>query len=285
MIPGMFHQPWKDIDPSLQHGGIPGELEGQFVGPRLGDNPKTSNYDAYRVFRLLNDFAAAMSMRPDANVEGPPVRNAVEEFLRGVNLIVEQVYDRTQGDASRVFMWEHATPPNELLRVRPVRFPLRNEFAQEVVHYLLGCQVEIAEMNVNGFHATFDPSSSARILAPLVHLKSNIIKLWFDQEIQGEISAEEIALMMTDKSHPGPVVVPSDASAGLATDAEVTEAMAGVPVLQWFPDAPAWVKFGEKRSAMLKFERIWQPEGASPTTEDVAPESPAAPALAGANLG
>lgn len=274
MLPSKFHVPWVEIDPSLQHGGVAGELEGQFVGPALGDNSKTTNVDMYRVFRVANDISASLSMRPDANMEGPPVKNSVEEVLQAVNLYIERVRDRTTASSTKIFQWTHATPPYIDFKLRPVRYPLRNEFMHDVIFHWIGTQVEIAEMNANALHANVDPSSCVRMLVPILHMKANIIKDWFDKEVAGEVSVEEIAEMFVGITQPGPTIVPSDQTMPSPSPEAVTIAMAGVDLVQWYPSAADWQVFGKKRDEMLKLERIWQPEGSRRTTEDVAPELP-----------
>jgi len=285
-VTGEFHVPWKDIDPTLQHGGIPGGgLDEEFVGPNVGDNQKTTNISMYEIFRECNDIAAAYSCNPEGNTEGIPSRNAVEEILKFINSYIELVSDRCVSSANRVFQWTHATPPNIDFVMRPVRYPLRNVFMNKAVYYLLGAQVEIAEMNSNAGHCNASPSASARMMAPLLNLKMEIAKSYFDQEIGGELSADEVATILAKIKKPGPTIVPSDESMPLPDQADIDAAKEGINVLQWFPDAKHWTIFAEKRDSAAKKERIFQPEGASRTTEDVSPENPVTPQSKVADIG
>jgi hypothetical protein len=271
-IPQKFHLPWSEIDPAMTHGGIPGELT-EFVGPDLGDNPRTKNQDIKIIFTAVMTTAASISMAPEANKEGPPQRNIVEETLRSLNFIFERILDRTQTMASNTFEWCHATPPYEYLMLRPVRYPLRQAFADQVTHYLLGTLVEIAEMNRNANHSLLDPNTAHRMMAPLFHLKKLICKDYFDVEVAGEISLNEMIALMSSVKKVGPVVVPPGESQNLASAESVAEAMTGIDLLQWYPNDQHWATFGEKLAQMYHPERVWQPEGAYPTTEDVASEN------------
>ena len=256
----------------MTDGGIPGELGG-FVGPDLGDNPRTKNQDIKTIFTAVMTTAASISMSPEANKEGPPQRNIVEETLRALNFVFERILDRTTTMSTVMFEWCHATPPYETLHLRPVRYPLRQTFADQAVHYLLGTLVEIAEVNRNANHSMLDPSSAARLLAPLYHLKALIAKDYFDVEVSNEISLQEMVQLMSGVKPIGPEIVPSGESANLADATAIAEAMQGIDLLQWFPSNQEWVTFGVKQAAVYKPERVWQPEGATGTTEDVASEN------------
>ena len=272
MIPENFWIPWGDVDPTFLHGGIDGELEGQFVAPRLGDNPNTKNTDMLTVFHAMRDASAALSMHPSANNEGPPMRNEVEEALIAWNWVAERVLDRIQPTSNRLFPWCHATPPTIGFDVRPIRFPLRQEFLHNAVYMLIGTMVEAAESNANGFHSGIDPQSAHKILAPLYHWKANCIKDWFDQEVSGEISEAELLLLFSTVDRTGPnIVLPGDTQAPPESGA-IAEVLTGVDVLQWFPQQEDWTIFGNKRMELYYPERIFQPEGGMRTTEDVAPE-------------
>ena len=89
-MPEKFYLPWDQIDPSLQHGGIPGVIDQGWVGPDLGDNISTRNRDMKYVFEVLRDIAASLSMRPAADAEGPPNQNAMVEVLKVVHPLLEQ---------------------------------------------------------------------------------------------------------------------------------------------------------------------------------------------------
>ena len=271
-IPQKFHKPWVEIDPAMTHGGVAGELT-EFVGPDLNDNPRTKNQDIKTIFTAIMTTAASISMAPEANKEGPPQRNIVEEVLRALNFVMERVLDRTQTMSTSTFEWCHATPPYEYLMLRPVRYPLRQTFADQTVHYLLGTLVEIAEMNRNANHSMLDPNTAERMLAPLYHLKSLIAKDYFDVEVSGEISLQEMIAIMSGVKKIGPTIVPSGESQNLATREDVTDALSGINLIQWYPNQENWATFGEKMVQMYHAERVWQPEGAYPTTEDVASEN------------
>ena len=270
-IPQQFHKPWVEIDPTMADGGLPGNLT-EFVGPDLGDNPRTKNQDVKTIFTAVMTTAASISMAPEANKEGPPQRNIVEEVLRALNFIMERILDRTQTMSTTTFEWCHATPPYEAFNLRPVRYPLRQEFADRTIHYLLGTLVEIAEMNRNANHSTLDPNTAERMLAPLYHLKGLIAKDYFDVEVSNEISLQEMIQIMTGVKKVGPVIVPSGETQNLATETDVADVLSGIDLLQWYPNAQHWVTFGEKMVQMYHAERIWQPEGSWGTTEDVASE-------------
>lgn len=283
-VPGGFWIPWSQVDPTLTHGGIPAVIGTGYVGAKLGDNTTSKNVDARTVFSALRDFTASVSNHPEANIEGPPRRGVVEEVLRGLNWVMERLWDRTRSSADAFFSWTHATPPSESFRVRPVRFPLRNEFAHTAIEILLGEHIEIAEMNANAHHSGFDPSSTARMLAPLLLLKANLMRDYFDKEIAGQITANELATMFaTTSPPPGPTITPPGEEAPTPGSSEVATALSGEDVVQWFPSDEDWAVFGRKRDALYKAERIFQPEASLGTTEDVSPPGPVAPAAGGAS--
>jgi hypothetical protein len=272
-VPQNFFQPWAEIDPEQTHGGLPGALE-DFVGPRLGDNPTTKNIDMLTLFGAVRDTAASISMAPTANAEGPPGRPLVEEILLGLNLCIERILDRTRVASSGYFEWRHATPPCDTFALRPIRYPLRNEFARRAIFFFLGTLVEVAENSANARHSGLDPSQARDLLGGLLTLKASIAKDWFDKEVEGEITLEELNQMFAGVERPGPTIVPPGQSQPSPSDEVVTEALAGISLIQWFPNESDWQIFGKKHTEQYKPEPIWQPEGAVGTTEDVAPENP-----------
>ena len=274
MMPEKFYKPWEEIDESLKHGGISGELQGNFVGPDLGDNPKTSNRDMKLIFEEVRDVAASISMMPGADVEGPPSHSAVKEVLQGLNHFFERVLDRTMVCSTPSFQFTHAIPPSENFTLRPIHYPLRNQFVDGFIFYSLGTMVEIAEANYNGQHANLDPSTAHRVLGPLAHFKKNLIKDWFDKEVANEITLEELTELFRGIAKPGPEIVPAGEFLESPDPTKVEEALSGIDIFQWYPTNEDWQIFGKKHTEMYKPERIWQPEGAYTPTEDVAPEDP-----------
>lgn len=271
MVPHEFWLPWSELDPDGANGGIVGALD-DFVAPSLGDNPRTKNIDIVAIFNAVRDSAAALSMHPFANMEGPPTRNVIEETLRALNWCMERIMDRTKTTSSGFFNWTHATPPYEAFAIRPIRFPLRSTYMNEVIYFMLGTQTELAEVNANALHSGLDPSSSHRLLSPLFHLKSNIVKDWFDQEVEGEITMTELNEIFSGIARPGPNIVPAGESQTAPAATAVEGVMSGVDLIQWYPAEEHWAIFAKKQAEVYKAERIFQPEGAVSTTEDVAPE-------------
>jgi hypothetical protein len=272
MMPTKFYKPWGEVDPSLKHGGIDGELAPYFVGPDLGDNPITKNTDLVSIFNAVRNVTQAISMSPEAMKQGYPGRRIVEEALRGINTIFERIVDVTHTDANRFFEWMHAIPPNLTFPLAPIRFPLRQEFANQFVHYGLGTLVEVAELNRNANHAGLDPQSADVLIAPLYNWKATVLKYYFDLEVAGELSREEMAELFDGKYRPGPTVSPPDDTAERPDTADLTEALTGIDVIQFFPSNEDWANFGRLANERYVPERILQPEGSLSTTEDVAYE-------------
>ena len=272
MMPTKFYKSWAELDPSLKHGGIPDELAPYFVGPDLNDNPISKNPDLVNIFHTTQSVVRSISMAPESMKEGYPGRRIVEEALMGVNLIAERIVDVTHTDATRFFEWCHAIPPNLGYSLAPIRFPLRQEFANTFVHYGMGLLVEIAELNQNANHAGLNPQSADRLIAPIYNWKANVCKYYFDLEVAGELSREEMTRLFDGKYRPGPTVSPPDESAERPDANELSEALDGVNTMQWFPGPEDWANFARLADARYVPERIYQPEGALSTTEDVAYE-------------
>jgi hypothetical protein len=277
-VPQPFWVPWVDIDPSLRHGGIPGELEGQFVGPRFGDNPTTRNPDMKRMFTVLSDATAAISMTPGAEVEGEPSRNDVDLIFRATNKCFERLADRITTSANTIFQWDHATPPSDRFRVRPVRFPLRNSIIHDVVFMFLGTMGQCAEGNANALHSSIDPRTGRMIFRPLWKIKAQLMKDYFDKEVAGELSPEEMTELFREIENAPPAVTDPGTTATKPSKEAVTEALTGVDVMKWMPDEPDWALFGQKVDSIFEAASLFQPEGAIGTTEDVAPDRPGADA-------
>lgn len=272
-MPAHFFLPWVKIDPTLRHGGIAGELEGQFVGPDIGDNTATKNLDMLSIFQAVNEVGASISMHHEADREGYPAKSIVEESLQAVNYVIEHIMDRTHSTASKFFGWNHAVPPTQLYKIRPLRYPLRSAYAQEFVHFAIGALVECAENNRNAAHSGLDPQAADKLIAPFYDWKARQMKFYFDIEVEGELSREELNTILGGKFRPGPTVSPPDETAETPNEDALSDALKGANVLQWYPDQKWWAVFGNLNDKRYQPERIWQPEGARATTEDVAPET------------
>lgn len=272
MMPDKFYVPWIDIDPSLAHGGIDGELAPYFVAPDLGDNPTTKNPDMVRIFNEIRNSAQSVSMAPESMKQGYPGRRIVEETLRAMNTVMEKIIDVTHTNATRFHAWSHALPPSMHFPMAPIRYPLRQEFAHNFIHYCLGTLVETAELNRNANHNGLDPQAADILIAPFYNWKATTMKYYFDLEVAGEISREEMNSMFSGKYRPGPTVSPPDESAERPSLEDSVEALSGIDVLQWYPTQLDWNTFGRLADERYVPERIFQPEGAMSTTEDVASE-------------
>lgn len=272
MMKERFYIPFIEVDPSLLDGGIPGELAPYYVAPDLGDNPTSKNADIVSVFNVARDVIQSISMHPESMKQGQPNRRIVEESLAGINAIFEKIMDNTHTDATNFFNWVHAIPPNLSFPQAPIRFPLRNSFAHEFVHYGLGTLVEIAELNRNASHGGLDPQSADVLVAPLYAWKAKIMKFFFDLEVAGEISRTELNELFEGKYRPGPIVSPPDDSAERPDEARLIEALNGKDVIQWAPTKLDWANFAKLNQERYTPERIFQPEGAISTTEDVVHE-------------
>ena len=282
-MPTKFFKSWIDVDPELKHGGIDGELAPYFVAPDLNDNTITKNPDLVSIFSAVRNVSQSISMSPESMKQGAPGRRIVEEALRGMNTVLEKIVDVTHTDATRFFEWCHAIPPNLVYPLAPIRFPLRQEFANQFVHYGIGLMVEIAELNRNANHAGLDPQSADRLVSPLYNWKANVIKYYFDLEVQGELSRAEMSELFDGKYRPGPTVSYPDDSAERPDSSALEEALNGADVVQWFPSSEDWANFARLSDARYVPERIFQPEGALSTTEDVAYEQSLDP-ISGASV-
>lgn len=270
-MPEKFYVPWDNIDPTLQHGGVEGELGNGWVAPDVGDNPTSTNYDIVGLFKDLNMYAAAISMHPEADSENLPGRALLETALKATSTFFEQVVDKTKTHATSFFAFSHAIPPVNHFTMSPIRFPVRNATANEFVHYCIGTLVELAESSRNALHKGLDPETSSIVLAPLYTWKADIMKYFFDIEVEGEVSPEELLRIFTGIAKP--VLSYPDVTADRPTNEQVSEVLTGYDVLAFIPTAGDWAKFAELRLRRFKPERILQPEGARPTTEDVRNES------------
>ena len=270
-MPEKFTIPWVQVDPTLRHGGIPDELAVGWVGPDLNDNTQTQNRDAAYLVYMLGQFATSISMHPEADAEGFPGKRLVEEALSAMDTFTERLVDVTHTHSTKFFSFTHAVPPVSQFRFTPIRYPVRNAFADDFLHYAIGTMVEIAENNRNALHQGFDPNASNILLEAMWNWKATVMKFWFDKEVAGEISSRELNELYEGVSRPQPSY--PDVTSDTPSESDTAEALAGLDVLAWVPTASDWTKFAELHSRRYTPERAFQPEGARPTTEDVAHES------------
>lgn len=267
VMPTQFYVPWAQVDPDLKHGGIPDELAVGWVAPDLGDNKFTTNRDIQNITWMLSQVAASISMHPEAESEAFPGRRLVEEAIKGMDTITERVVDVTHTHATKFFSFTHAVPPVSAFKLNAIRYPVRNQFADDFIHYCIGTMVELAENNRNAVHQGLDPTAANIIMEPLYNWKATVMKYWFDKEVAGEISAEELNTLYAGIGKPKPSY--PDTTAETPSEADTAAALTGLDVLAWFPTASDWTKFAELQVRRYTPERVLQPEGARQTTEDV----------------
>jgi len=275
-VPERFYIPWNQVNGATSlPGGFPGEL-GDFVAADLGDNAQTRNSAAVRLYDAVQEVATTLSTHPYADLQGYPERSMVEESLLGCNSILQKIVDRTQASSDSLYKWVHRTPPYRSFGLMPIRYPVRNPFLSEVVFNLIGLLGEIAEANANTLHRGFDIRTGRQFLRTPLLIKSDIARDFFDIEVAGEISDDELRELFTGITTK---VVPRPGDTASAPSAEaVAEAMAGVAIIDWQPSDVHWAVFGKKRDSAFDIERITQPEAGRTTTEDALPTGPVDPA-------
>lgn len=265
-LPEKFYIPWSVVDPALQHGGVPGGLEG-FIAPDLGDNPMSNNRTLVDIFYELSMGVASVSMHPQADVEGFPGRGLVEEALKCTQTFAEKVICNTHTYATKFFYHTHCIPPSEHFRFNGIRYPLRNGFGDTFVYYGVATLVELAENNRNGAHKGLDPKASQIILNALYDWKGEVMKYFFGKEIAGEISEREMLEMFANINTPNPFY--PDVTAETPDEDDTDEALTGLDVLKWLPTKEDWAMFHQLEARRYTPERVFQPEGTDQTTEDV----------------
>lgn len=270
-MPTKFVRPWVEIDSNLTDGGIPGVLGPEWVAPDIGDNPTSKNHDLIGIFKNLNVMAQSISMHPEAEMEDNPGNGLMSEIFQAITYFFEDVLDRTKTQATAMFSFSHAIPPVDDFVMVPVQFPVRNQTANDFLFYALGTLVEIAENSRNAVHKSLDPAAARTIMAPLYSYKADLMKRWFELEVEGEISVKELNEILAGRKVRRPSY--PDESTELPDAAKVAEALKGYDVAVWLPNEQNWTQFADVLERSYKPERVLQPEAYRHTTEDVVPES------------
>jgi hypothetical protein len=239
-LPTKFTKPWSAVDPSMQHGGIPGGLSEGWVGADLTDNLSTTNKDIHSTVYWLSQALTAVSMNPEADAQGMPGKRLVEQCLSVARTFTEMVVDCTHTHASKFFAFTHAIPPSNMFKITPIRYPVRSIFAEEFLHYGIGTLIELAENNRNAVHKGLDSQASNVILEATYTWKAGVMKYWFDKEVAGEISTAELENLYMGLTRS----VPSypDVTAETPETGDVAEALSGLDVLAFVPTNADWTK-------------------------------------------
>ena len=271
-MPTKFVVPWTSIDASGMHGGLPNVVGDGWVAPDINDNPISTNFDMVSLFNDLMRYCTAVSMNVEADMDALPGHALVRECLRACNTFFEDVADRTKTQATAMFAFQHAIPPVNKFQLYPVMYPLNGTFAMEFLHYAIGTLVAIAENNRNAAHKGLDPEAAHIILNPLYTWKADVMKIWFNYEVEGEISSAELQELM-GTVRPRRVLSTPDETDDRPAGTDVDAAKSGANVLNWVPDKADWALFAETRSKRYSPERIRQPENSRAVTEDALPNS------------
>jgi hypothetical protein len=268
-LPTKFTKPWSEIDPAMRHGGIPGGLEAGWVGADLTDNLSTTNKDISSAVYWLSQALTAVSMNPEADAQGMPGKRLVDQCLRVSRTFTEIIVDCTHTHASKFFAFTHAIPPASMFKITPIRYPVRSIFAEEFLHYGIGTLIELAENNRNAVHKGLDSQASNIILEATYAWKASVMKYWFDKEVAGEISTQELENLYSSLNRS----VPSypDETAETPAPGDVAMELSGLDVLAFVPTDSDWTKFAELRNRRFEPEAIFQPEETRQATEDMLP--------------
>jgi hypothetical protein len=271
-MPTKFIVPWTSIDPTGMNGGLPNVVGEGWVAPDINDNDKSTNYDLVGLFNDLMRNVTSVSIHPEADADALPGHSLVEECLKVTNTFFEDVADRTKTQATAMFTFQHPIPPVNQFSLYPVMYPVQNSFAMEFLHYALGTLVSLAENSRNAVHKGLDPEAAHILLNPLYTWKADVMKIWFNYEVEGEISIKELAEAISTV-RPRRVLSTPDETDERPSLETVNEILKGANVLNWVPDKSDWVLFSDIRMSRYSPERIRQPELSRAVTEDALPES------------
>lgn len=272
-MPTKFIVPWTEIDPTGMHGGLPNVVGDGWVAPDINDNSVSTNYDIVGLFNELMRNCTSASINPEADSDALPGNALVDECLKITNTFFEDVADRTKTQATAMFAFQHPIPPVNSFQLYPVMYPLQNTFAMEFLHYALGTLVSLAENSRNSVHKGLDPEAAHILLGPLYAWKADVMKMWFNYEVEGEISVKELSTAMSTVRARRVLSTPDETDERPSGET-VAEALAGKNVLNWVPDTSDWALFSDIRMSRYSPERIRQPENSRAVTEDALPNSP-----------
>lgn len=270
-MPSKFVKPWAAVDPTLTSGGISGVIGPGWVAPDIGDNPTSRNHDLIGIFKQLNTMAQSISMHPESEMDDVPGNSLLSEIFSAITHFFEDVLDRTRTQATAMFTFAHAVPPVDDFVMVPVMFPVRNQTANDFLFYALGTLVEIAENSRNAVHKSLDPAAARTIMAPLYSLKADLMKRFFELEVEGEMSVRELNEVLSGKAVRRPSY--PDESSELPDATKVAEALKGYDVAFWLPTPSDWARFADVTERSYRPERVLQPEAYRSVTEDVGPET------------
>ncbi len=271
-MPKKFTVDWTEIEPTGMHGGLPNVVGEGWQTPDINDNPITTNTDIFILFNDLMRHVTALSIHVEADMDALPGNSLVKECMDIANTFFEDVADRTRSQAQAMFSFQHPIPPVNTFQLTPVMYPVASTFAMEFLHYALGTLVALAENSRNAAHKGLDPEAAHIILSPLYYWKADQMKIWFNYEVENEMSAAELATAM-GTVRPRRVLSTPDETDERPSAETVAEALAGVNVLNWVPDQSDWALFADTRIRRYSPERIRQPENSRAVTEDALPNS------------
>ena len=271
-MPTKFVVPWTTIDTTGMNGGLANVVGEGWVAPDINDNPISTNFDIVGLFNDLMRYCTAVSMNVESDMDALPGNALVRECLRACNTFFEDVADRTKTQATAMFAFQHAIPPVNSFQLYPVMYPLNSTFAMEFLHYALGTLVSLAENNRNAAHKGLDPEAAHILLSPLYAWKADVMKIWFNYEVEDEISAKELAQLMSGVRARRVLSTPDETDERPDLES-VAEASTGQNVLNWVPNASDWAFFADTRAARYSPERIRQPENSRAVTEDALPNT------------
>lgn len=270
-MPTKFTKDWVLIDPELKHGGLADVVGPGWVGADVGDNPLSTNFDIVGLFNDLNRYLTSISMHPEADMDALPGNALVTQCLKAANTFFEDVADRTKTQATAMFSFVHAIPPVNRFQLTPIMYPVQCTFAMEFLHYGIGTLVSLAENSRNAAHKGLDPEAAHVVLSPLYAWKADVMKMWFNYEVENEISAKELASII---KVPRRILSTPDETDARPTAEDTSTVLAGQNVLNWVPDKTDLALFADIRASRYSPERIRQPETSRAVTEDALPNSP-----------
>lgn len=230
---------------------------------RAGPRNLTLNDDTWDLWDILNRSAQHLSAIPAA---AKPVltRDLVQAAFEMVNISFAEIVTRVRTRANRLFSDTFGGPNRLSFEPYPIRWPGESRHAYRMVMAFISAAFQVPQIKSNLLdHGVLDNHAKI-ILRPLFDLKANMMRTFFNLEITGEVSVDELDAVFRDGAPLPPLMHSFDderdgAAAQAAEDAAAltnesakipsreTQAKIseGVEVWTFVPHAEHWTLFAE----------------------------------------
>lgn len=242
---------------------IPQLPAGDYLSVDPLDRGETANGSLWDLWDVMNQEVAKISTHPAAR-QPLMTKDLMETTLIAMDKIMVNISIRIQTRANKTFSRVYGDARNRKYEAYPIRWPGENRQALNIVLALVDSVFAVPQIPSNRIDNGIIDDHAALIARPIFDLKARLMREWFNIEVKGEISVDELQALFRNAKLIPPLRASifdrrdtatdlsgedadakSDETGKTPTEEELLAVTSGQDVFLWRPELGDWTRFGE----------------------------------------